>query len=98
LKRNAADGLFTRPSIFQGLIGPGDCLFPGKKESGSPLGKKEKRLDFFLKGVLIKVALNEYSFRVNGAGAEPTKKINKIKGKGFGPAAPWRIKSRINSF
>jgi hypothetical protein len=58
-------------------------FLPGQREDGAnqTLGKRQKRLDIFFAGVLIKVALNEYSFSITGGGAELLKKFSKIQGK-----------------
>jgi hypothetical protein len=52
-------------------------------DSGFPVAAREgqKRLDFFFAGMLIRIALNEYSFRITGDGAALDKKVNKIDGK-----------------
>ncbi len=53
---------------------------PGKKGI-SRVSRDQKRLDIFFTGMLIRVALNEYSFRMAGGSVEPVKKLNKIQEK-----------------
>jgi hypothetical protein len=43
--------------------------------------RRQKRLDIFFGGMLIKVALNEYSFSITGGGAESIKELGKTQGK-----------------
>jgi hypothetical protein len=51
------------------------AFLPGQREDWyEVLGKRQKRLDIFFTGMLIKVALNEYSFSSTGGGAGLLKK------------------------